>query len=280
MSDTNKIVDYLFEIGFTWEEIKEFYERKPDFVDNKGQEHYGPDCLYAIVQEDDETVEIEYGDFIETYWEKGWISDFVHFRRRNYDSYNSNYYKVFPTRYKLFQFKFTKSLRRVLNKNRDLRSVIRPLRITPAKSNLRDTHHFLRYGKPPEKPLTESYKYITHHPAKLMELCIFKEDRLVACSIFEVGNFAIYSNVGFWDVTEKSRSLGTLTVLLEIKYALEKKFYYYYLGHFYAQNPLYHYKTRFPTLELYDWESESWVDFNYKPKIKEMLKQKLPRHQD
>jgi hypothetical protein len=48
---------------------------------------------------------------------------------------------------------------------------------------------------------------------------------------------------------------------------------------FYAQNPNYHYKARFGGFELYDWDNYCWVAFGH-PRIKEMLKQKLPRYKD
>ena len=274
----NKIIEFLFQIGFTIDDINEFYEKAYDFVEKDGRQSRGPDCIYAIVQEDEDSIDLnDTGELVEAYWEKGWISDFVHFRRNNFDSYKGTYYKAFPTRYKLPDFKLTKSMRRILKKNEDLKTVIRPLRITPAKSNLHDLYYFLRFGEQPRKSLLEDYKYIVYYPTKLMELCIFKENKLIACSIFEVGNFSTYSNTVFWDLTEKSRSLGTLTILLEIQYAIEQKMFYYYMGHFYPQNPNYHYKTRFGGLELYDWERDCWVSFNYRPRIKEMLKQKLPR---
>jgi leucyl-tRNA---protein transferase len=276
-----EVTDFLYRIGFTDDEVDEFYEQDYDFIDRDGNKSRGPDCLYAITRTDEDFIDLnDTGELIEAYWERGWISDFSIFHRQNFDSYRDNYYMVFPTRYKLPNFKLTKSLRRVLNKNRDLKTIIRPLRITPAKTILHQTHHLLRFGKPPLRTLHESYKYIVHHPAELMELCIFKDERLVACSIFEVGNFAIYSNTAFWDITLTSRSLGTLTVLLEVQYALRKNMFYYYLGHFFPQNPNYHYKTRFTGLELYDWDSDMWVDFTVKSRIKKMLTRKLPRHKD
>jgi arginyl-tRNA--protein-N-Asp/Glu arginylyltransferase len=80
-------------------------------------------------------------------------------------------------------------------------------------------------------------------------------------------------------LNEKSRGLGTLTILLEVQYALKRKINYYYLGHFYAHNPNYHYKTRFSGFELYDWDNDRWLDFRHS-KTKELLKQKLPRRKD
>lgn len=278
---TNKVIEFLFQIGFSGQDIDEFCQLKPDTILPDGREFYGNDILYAIVQEDELYIDLrDTNELIEAYWEKAWHSGYCIFHRANFDSYKGRCYKTFPTRYKLWEFRFTKNLRRVLKKNSDLKTVIRPLRITPAKSDLFDAYHYLWHGEPPRESLAKSYEYIKYYPTKLMELCIFKEDKLIACSIFEVGNFSMYSNVGFWDLNEASRSLGTLTILLEVQYALKHNFAYYYLGQFYAQNPNYHYKARFSGLELWDWDKGYWIDFKFQPRIKELLKQKLPRHND
>lgn len=276
----SKVFEFLYEIGFSDEEAAELMHIEPDGLTGRGEPFYGNDVLYAKTYEDEINVDVsENGELIEKYWEKAWITGFHDFRRSNFDSYKGRYYKAFPTRYRVSDFKLTKSLRRVLNKNRDLNFVTRPLRVTPAKSDLYDTYNFLRHGEPPKKSLLEHYKHITNADSKKMELCVFKGKKLVACSFFEVGNFSMYGNSAFWDLKETSRSLGTLTILLEIQYALKLDFLYYYLGHFYVQNPVYHYKARFGGLELYDWDNERWMDFK-DSQIKELLKQKLPRHKD
>jgi arginyl-tRNA--protein-N-Asp/Glu arginylyltransferase len=278
-----KVMDFLFEIGFDKDEIREFYYVENDGFDGSGKPFYGNDVLYAKTYTD-QTHHIELrdtGEIVEEYWDRGWTSGYYEFFRSNYESYKGNYYKAFPTRYRLWEFKFTKSLRRVLNKNKDLKTVIRPLRITPEKSVLYDTYNYIRHGKPPEKALLDKYEYMTNDDSKKMELCVFKDNKLIACSFFEAGMYALYSNTAFWDLNEQARSLGTLTILLEIKYALSRNMKHYYLGHFYAQNPNYLYKARFSGFELFDWETEGWVNFkNHRQQIKNMLIQKLPRHKD
>jgi arginine-tRNA-protein transferase len=274
----NKVIDFLFEIGFANQDIAEVLYTEPDGVDNKGNPFYGNDVIFAKVKEEEIWLDLrDTGEMIEAYWEKAWIGGYGTFHRSNFDSYKGSYYKAFPTRYKLWEFKFTKNLRRVLNKNKDLKTVIRPLRITPEKSDLHDTYNFRRHGEMPKKSLLEIYKYLSNYDSKKMELCIFKGKKLVACSFFEAGTSCLYGNSAFWDLDEKERSLGTLTILLEAQYALSRRMFYYYLGHFYAQNPAYHYKARFKGLELYDWDSDCWVDFMDLAHIKEMFKQKLPR---
>ncbi len=251
-----------------------------DYVGEDGTLYHSPDCIYTIVLEEQIYVELrDTGELIEAYWEKGWHSGYGDFHRANYDHYKGRYVKSFPARIKLWEFVFTKSLRRVLKKNEDLKTVIRPLRITPEKEKLYLFYNLARYKEPPRTTLAKSYEYIRWYPSDLTELCVFKDDKLIACSIFEVGNFAMVTNTCFWDINEASRSLGTYTILREIQYALGKNMHYYYLGSYYKQNPNYRYKTRFRGLELFDWDWQGWIDFR-NPRVEEMLNQKLPRRKD
>jgi arginine-tRNA-protein transferase len=275
-----KICNFLYEIGFNEDDLREFFHIENDGFDGKGRPFYGNDLIFAKTFEEETYVELRAADeHIEDYWEKGWVESAYDLHRSNFESFNGRYYKAFPTRYRIPAFKFTKSLRRVLNKNSDLKTVIRPMRITPEKSDLYDKYNYLRHRRPPGKPLLEIFKYLSNENSKKMELCIFSGDRLVACSFFEEGAYALYSTMAFWDVGETARSLGTLTILREIEYARRKDMFYYYLGHFYAQNPNYHYKARFGGLELFNWDNERWVQFT-DPAIKALLKQKLPRYHD
>ena len=273
------VEDFLHKIGFTDDDIHEFFEENTGKGSDDDWDDF--DDFWDIdLLEDEEFVDLfDDGKLIEEYWEKGWISGFCHFRRFNFDSFGDKYRKVFPTRYRLKDFKFTKSLRRILKKNSDLKTIIRPLRITPEKSDLYDKYHLARHGNSYNGVLLNNYQYIKNFPTELMEVCIYNDRKLVACSIFEVGNYALYSRSAFWDLDEKARGLGILTVLLEIQYGLKRELKYYYLGHLCIHNPNYHYKTRFGGLELYEWESECWIDFK-DPKTKELLKQKLPRRTD
>lgn len=274
---TDKVIEFLAQIGFTIDEIIEFFRVRPDGFSSDGQPIYGADALYSIIHEEKIPTDLRTDDALtEAYWEKGWFSEPWRFRRSNFDIYQGKWYKIFQTRYKLSEFKFTKSLRRVLKKNADLKTVIRPLSVTLEQYDLYDIHHRMQLGEPPHKSLFEVYDHVSDETPNIMELCVFKDDKLIACSIFETAKNALFCNVAFWDLSEAKRSLGTLTLLHEVQYALSKGMQYCYFGMFYAQNPNYHYKARFGGFEIYDWDNDCWVPFGH-PRIKEMLKQRLPR---
>lgn len=245
-----------------------------DYEESELYNKYYPPFLYIKTLEEEISVDIRANaEDVDEYWEKGWMIDFCDAHRVNFDSYQGLYYKAFPSRIRLSQFELTKSLRRVLQRNSDLKTVIRPLRITPEKMKLHERHYVVRYGEVPRKSLLESYKYLKHQPSDVTELCIFKNNQLLACSIFEIGNRAIVTNQAFYAIGEAARSLGTLTILLEIQYARHHGMKFYYMGNYYTQNPNYQYKARFQGFELMDWKTEKWIRFQ---DAGELLKEKLP----
>jgi len=211
---------------------------------------------------------------IDAYLAHGWswsLDD--DFWRDDSDCFSEGIFRSFPTRFRLKDFSLSKSLRRVLNKNRDLKAIIRPLSVTPRKSALYEKH-YARYGEKVYLTLHQKYRFPSNFPVKDMELCVYKNRKLLACSIFVVTKKSVQSNSAFWDLDEPRRSLGILTVLLEMQYAIRKKKNFYYLGAYSKQNPNYQYKTRFPGLEFYDWDRNCWVD---KKDSGELLGQKLKR---
>lgn len=233
---------------------------------------YEPDVI------DDYEYTLDYDEYdIDEYWAKGWQTDTEGFRRFDSDVHKNRDYRVFPTRFRLKDFKLSKSLRRVLNKNRDLKTVIRSFRPTEGKDDLYTAHLHARFEKKhPRYSLRNGYDYLKYAYHDLMEVCIFDGEKLVACSIFEMTGKSGFGSRAFWDVTKPSRSLGILTVLLEMQYLREKGREFYYLGHFFEQNPVYQYKARFPACELWDWDNERWIDYRKEnERIKEMFNHKF-----
>ncbi|CAN5215594.1 hypothetical protein BH10ACI1_BH10ACI1_27170 [soil metagenome] len=248
--------------------------------DENPADDYDDDC-YDFDVIDEQIYVIEYYDYdVDDYWAQAWTMSEDGFIRFDSDYHNKREYRVFPTRYRLKDFKFTKSLRRVLNKNRDLKTIIRPFRPTEGKDDLLTLHKQIRQKSEQSRhSLRNSYKYLTFSNIKLMECCVFKGDKLVAFSTFEATERSMVGSLAFWDPAETSRSLGILTALLEIKYARDKGLEYYYLGNYIKQDPNYHYKTRFPALELWDWDNEKWVDFK-DVRIAEMFNHKFRCNDD
>jgi leucyl-tRNA---protein transferase len=240
--------------------------------------HFSADFLFKKTISEEIFTDIKNTDeLVDEYWSKGWTTTYHTTNRTNFTEYFGHYYCAFPTRYRLPEFTMSKSFRRIYRKNRELKTIIRPFRITEKKVKLHDRFHILRFREFPSETLQTKYKYPSLSPAPIYEICVYKQDKLIACSIFQLGNYSIVSNECFWDLNYAKHELGTYTILLEINFALSRKMYYYYLGYYYIQNPNFEYKTRFPGLELFDITGEFWVDYK---NAGELLLRELPDYED
>ena len=191
---------------------------------------------------------------------EGWRHFGEHFYRYNLGYFKYDIRTVYALRVNLAKFSFSKNQRRVLKRNEDLRIVIRPIEVTNEKEELFERHkQRFEYGVP-----DSLYDFLSYEPASVpcegSEVCAYREKELLAAAFFDVGNEAISSVYAMFAPEETARSLGILTMLLEIKYAFEtgKKFYYH--GYAYEGSSFYDYKKRFRGLESYDWIG-SWKDF-------------------
>lgn len=239
------------------------------------------DCMDCIVIEDEESIDIrDRGENADKYWRDGWIVTLCNILRRDFDSdERGRYHRVYPTRYSVDEFEVTRSMRRVIAKNRDLKVVTRPLRITPAKEDLYLAHHLSRFGHEPRELLNKQYQYIVHHPARLMETCYFLGKTLIAFSIFEDGDYSLWSNTAIWAPAQARRCMGTLSILREIEYARARGHVWYYMGYYWPGNHAYEYKARFRPLNLYDWDNKDWVPFQAE-RAAVMLNEPLRRRKD
>lgn len=191
---------------------------------------------------------------------KGWRHFGEHFYRYNLGWYQNDIRAVIPVRIRLADFSFSKSQRRILNKNRDLQTVIRPIEITPDTVEMFERH---RWRFADHIPLT-IYTFLSVEPAVIpceaLEIAVYEREKLLAKSFLDVGTNSVSSIYGIFEPEEISRSLGILTMLLEIDYALKNSKKFYYHGYIYEGNSFYDYKKRFRNLEKFDWK-ENWKKF-------------------
>lgn len=193
--------------------------------------------------------------------EKGWRHFGAHFFRYNLGFYREEIRLVIPLRIRLKNFAFSKSQRRILRKNEDLQIFIRPVKITPETEILFERHkQRFDHGIP-----DSVYDFLdfdaANVPCKTLQCAVYLENKLVAVSFFDVGEFSVSGIYACFAPEITDRSLGIFTMLLEIEFALKTNKTFYYQGYAYAGNSFYDYKKRFRALETYDW-SGNWQDFS------------------
>lgn len=188
----------------------------------------------------------------------GWRHFGTHFFRYSLAVYNNEIRRVQPLRIKLADFQLSKSQRRLLRKNEDLRVEIRQIAITSESNAL-----FHRHKKRFDHGVPESiYDFLSSQPATVpnvaREIAVYRDDALVAVSYFDEGDTTISGIYAVFDPDEQKRRLGIFTMLKEIEYAQATHREFYYQGYAYEGESFYDYKKRFSGLERFDWEG-NWL---------------------
>ncbi|MBN1479110.1 hypothetical protein EH223_15560 [candidate division KSB1 bacterium] len=190
-------------------------------------------------------------------WARGWRHFGSYFFRYNISG-DENSRVVLPLRIRLAVFTPTKSQRRIVRKNRDLKMVVRDAFLDDEKLALFDRHKTRFIENVP----TSLTAFIGEQPATVpcvtKEICLFKYDHLVGASFWDIGHIATSSIYAMFDPEESKKSLGIYLILLSVKLSQQagKKFYYH--GYAYKESSFYDYKKRFTALEYYNWQGD-WL---------------------
>ena len=180
----------------------------------------------------------------------------THFTRYNFGVYENEIRRVMPLRVRVSDFRLSKSQRRIIRKNADLETIVRPIRLTNETHELVHRHkRRFTFGVP-----NSIYDFLSHDPANMptngFEVRVTRRGKLLAASFFDVGVTAISSVYAIFDPEETKRSLGIFTMLKEIEHALGRGMSHYYPGYAYTGESFYDYKKRFSALETFDWKGK------------------------
>jgi arginine-tRNA-protein transferase len=162
----------------------------------------------------------------------------------------------------LKDYTFRKRLRKIFNRNRrKFTVVIQPQNLTHEKQDL-----YQKYRKSFHSPIAVTLVYNLQDSARTtiydtQEICIYHEDKLVACSFFDIGENSLASILGIYDPDYQQDSLGFYSMLLEIEWGLENGYEYYYPGYIVPQYDKFDYKLRIgkpEELEFFDLRTSTW----------------------
>lgn len=198
-------------------------------------------------------------DFV---WANGWRHFGEKFYRYNAAIMSGQLQHIVPLRTVLSQFKQSKSQRRVIRKNGDLRMITKHASLDDEKWQMFEKHR-LRFD---EYIPTSLYNFVSEKPASVPCLCVEfgvrdQDDRLLAVSFLDVGRTSVSSVFAMFDPEFQDRRLGILTMLLEIYWAQKQGKEYYYSGYTTTGSSRYNYKKCFHGLEGYDFDTNKWNPF-------------------
>ena len=189
-------------------------------------------------------------------WALGWRHFGTHFFRYNLGFLNLDVQFVLPLRIRLAELSFSKSQRRVLRRNEDLRVRTGPARITDEDHEMFHRHKSRFNHSIPETLFNFIASDPDGIPCECREIRVFDGDRPVAVSYFDVGGESVSGVYGMFEPDVTERSLGIFTMLKEIEFAIETGRKFYYLGYAYEGKSFYDYKKQFRATEAFDWDGE------------------------
>lgn len=152
-------------------------------------------------------------------------------------------------------FEFSKSQRRIFKKNRDLRIEISSPQLTAEHLSLYQRFHTFRHHTKgwddPSRmtPLHYQSQYIDAADSYGLEARYYEKDTLICVDLFDRGYDGLSAVYCYWDPRYANRSLGTLSLLWQIKIARQLNLSYVYLGYGVQANASLSYKYHYSPLE-------------------------------
>lgn len=191
-------------------------------------------------------------------WAAGWRHFGSLFFRYNFSMDEDGVRTITPLRIDLENFRPSKSQRRVLNKNADLR-----FEFVPAELSDQAREMFQRHKERFKDNVPDSLEtFLSGEPATVpcpcIECRVFQGDTLIATSFLDVGKDSTSAVYGLFEPAHADRSLGTLTMLKEIEYSQAQGCRFYYPGYAAKEPSPYDYKKQFHGLEVLSWEDGFW----------------------
>lgn len=193
------------------------------------------------------------GGCMDGLWAEGWRHfGPVFFRYRRWQHAGRNL-TITPLRLDLARFAPSRSQRRVLARNRDLRVEVGPTTLEREMREMFEEHRRRFRSDVPDS----LHDFLSHAPSEVPcrneMIRVYAGARLVAAHFLDVGRSATSSVYSMFDPAESRRSLGIYTILLAVERSQRLGCLYYYPGYACREPSPYDYKKNFDGLEEYDW---------------------------
>ncbi len=163
-------------------------------------------------------------------------------------------------------FKFTKSMRRVLKKAHHIKSYIRTTTLTKEHLELFDKYHlYMKDKKGWEHQDIDANNYynsfVNGHNEFGYEILYYDDDKLIGVDLVDILNDGISSIYFYYDPDYVQYSLGKLSLYYQIKFAQSNDKKWIYLGYYVEDCPSLSYKAHYKpyiTLEGRPSEGENY----------------------
>jgi arginine-tRNA-protein transferase len=186
-------------------------------------------------------------------WAEGWRHFgpvFFRYRRWRHEGRSLT---ITPLRVDLSRFAPSRSQRRVVARNRDLRVEVQPTALDAETHEMFEAHRRRFRADVPDS----LHNFLSHAPSEVPcrneTIRVYAGARLVAAHFLDIGGEANSSVYSMFDPSESRRSLGVYTILLAVELSNRLGCRHYYPGYATREPSPYDYKKNFDGLEEYDW---------------------------
>ena len=152
-------------------------------------------------------------------------------------------------------FRPNRSMRRTLQRNRDLTLRLQPVSLSRQHLELYDRYHADMAERKGWKeksisPFDYYQTFVEGHQEFAHEILFFLDERLVAVGLVDILPNALSAVYCYYEPEERKRSLGVFSVLQEIHLAQERDLDHVYLGYLVEGNASMRYKARYHPHEI------------------------------
>jgi arginine-tRNA-protein transferase len=166
-----------------------------------------------------------------------------------------------PLRVETGRFTLSKSQKRTMQRNRDIRIEITSPSLSAEKVALYERYLSSKHAEREKNPVENLEHLLTLHYGypRIIEMDYYAGDRLVAVGIVDEAADALSSNYFYYDTDFLERRLGVFSVIHEIIFARELGKKYYYIGFYIEETEKMSYKKFFRPNQML--EKDEWNNF-------------------
>jgi len=205
------------------------------------------------------------GQELDKYLERGWFRMGQAIFTTNFLKFNGLMYSSIWLRIELLKFKPSKTQQKLQKLNAKFRIEISP-------SVTLSSEHLTLFNKYKNYVPFDAASSLTHllYDDKLnnifdsYEVCIYDQQKLIACGFFDLGKDTSMGITCFYDPDYQKYSLGKYLIFLKIDFSQKKGMSYFYPGYFAPNYPMFDYKLDLarPFLEFLDLATSQWKPFD------------------
>ena len=203
------------------------------------------------------------GADLDDFLAKGWYRMGPTIFTTHYIFYENQLLSTIWLRTHVAGYTYPKSLRKLLRKNKE--SLTYKFEAFEYTSDLEQLYQKYRLSFKGRLPMTLKSYMMDSLELGIYDTWLVKvyaEGKLIAYSIFDLGENSLSSIFGCYDPTFSNMSLGLYTMLLEIEFAKERDMQLYYIGYFVPGNSRFDYKLRVGNIEYLDFKTREWLSYD------------------